>query len=38
MNIPSPASAADRRWSLTRTDMLLCVLPIAVFLSIVSFV
>jgi hypothetical protein len=33
MNI-SPA----RRWSLTRSDVLLCALPIALFLSIVSFV
>jgi len=33
-----PYATADRRWSLTRADVLLCVLPIAVFLSIVSLV
>lgn len=38
MNTPSYALIADRRWSLTRTDMVLCVLPIALFLSIVSLV
>lgn len=38
MNIPASASVADRRWSLTRTDVVLCVLPIALFLSIVSLV
>jgi hypothetical protein len=38
MNTPSHALIADRRWSLTRTDMVLCVLPIALFLSIVSLV
>lgn len=32
------SSISDRRWSLTRTDVALCVLPIAVFLSIVSLV
>lgn len=38
MNIPTTAAVADRRWSLTRTDVALCVLPIALFLSIVSLV
>lgn len=34
------AVTSDRpaSWSLTRVDMLLCVLPIALFLSIVSLV
>jgi hypothetical protein len=32
------ACGADAQRSLTRTDLLLCVVPIAVFLSIVSFV
>lgn len=31
-------SVAAAGWSLTRADMLLCVVPIALFLSIVSFV
>lgn len=40
MNISSasPAAIAAGRWSLTRSDLLLCALPIALFLSIVSFV
>ena len=39
MNVSSTRPAAmARRWSLTRSDVLLCVLPIALFLSIVSFV
>lgn len=36
MNISSPATAGG--WSLTKADMLLCIVPIALFLSIVSFV
>ena len=32
------ASVGFNRWSLTRADVLLCVLPIALFLSIVSLV
>jgi hypothetical protein len=40
MNISSarPVAIAAGRWSLTRSDLLLCALPIALFLSIVSFV
>jgi hypothetical protein len=41
MNISAPSSAAAvaaSRWSLTRADVLLCALPIALFLSIVSLV
>jgi hypothetical protein len=36
MNVSSSASTGG--WSLTRADMLLCIVPIALFLSIVSFV
>lgn len=36
MNVSS--SASNGGWSLTRVDMLLCIVPIALFLSIVSFV
>lgn len=36
MNVSSSSTSGG--WSLTRTDMLLCVVPIALFLSIVSFV
>jgi hypothetical protein len=36
MNVSS--SASNGGWSLTRADMLLCIVPIALFLSIVSFV
>jgi hypothetical protein len=36
MNVSS--SAGNGGWSLTRADMLLCIVPIALFLSIVSFV
>jgi len=35
MNVSSPASGG---WSLTKADMLLCIVPIALFLSIVSLV
>lgn len=40
MNISStrPAPLAAGRWSLTRSDVLLCAVPIALFLSIVSLV
>ncbi|MEY3206461.1 MAG: hypothetical protein RLZZ21_2792 [Planctomycetota bacterium] len=39
MNVTAHAfSRADAYRSLTRTDLCLCVLPIAVFLSIVSLV
>lgn len=38
MNISAPTSVAASRWSLTRADVLLCALPIALFLSIVSLV
>jgi hypothetical protein len=39
MNISSgSAGATGSRWSLTQVDVLLCALPIAVFLSIVSLV
>ena len=40
MNISStrPAPLGAGRWSLTRSDVLLCAVPIALFLSIVSFV
>jgi len=40
MNISSagPVAMAAGKWSLTRSDVLLCALPIALFLSIVSFV
>jgi hypothetical protein len=33
-----PVAVAAGRWSLTRSDLLLCALPIALFLSIVTFV
>ena len=36
MNISSPSGNGG--WSLTKADMLLCIVPIALFLSIVSFV
>jgi hypothetical protein len=36
MNISS--AGGNTGWSLTRADMLLCIVPIALFLSIVSFV
>jgi hypothetical protein len=36
MNVSSSASHGG--WSLTKADLLLCVVPIAMFLSIVSFV
>lgn len=35
MNVSTPAGTG---WSLTKADMLLCIVPIALFLSIVSFV
>lgn len=35
---PVVPSASAGRWSLTRADVLLCALPIALFLSIVSLV
>jgi hypothetical protein len=35
MNISTPSGTG---WSLTKADMLLCIVPIALFLSIVSFV
>ncbi len=39
MSAPTQAiGSADAYRSLTRTDLILCVLPIALFLSIVSFV
>ena len=40
MNVSStrPVAMTARRWSLTRSDVLLCALPIALFLSIVSLV
>lgn len=41
MNIaasPSAAVVAANRWSLTRADVLLCAVPVALFLSIVSLV
>lgn len=38
VSVAGPAVMATRRWSLTRSDVLLCVLPIALFLSIVSLV
>jgi hypothetical protein len=39
MSAPAHAiGSADAYRSLTRTDLILCVLPIALFLSIVSFV
>ena len=41
MNIAAPSSAVSvgaTRWSLTRADMFLCAVPIALFLSIVSLV
>lgn len=40
MNISSVSGsgAAGSRWALTQVDLLLCALPIAVFLSIVSLV
>lgn len=34
----SPAAPLEAHRSLTRTDLVLCVLPIALFLSIVSLV
>lgn len=36
MNVSTAAGKGG--WSLTRADMLLCIVPIALFLSIVSFV
>jgi hypothetical protein len=36
MNVSSPTGNGG--WSLTKADMLLCIVPIALFLSIVSFV
>jgi len=33
-----PMVSSSGRWSLTRSDLLLCALPIALFLSIVAFV
>jgi len=36
MNFSAPSGAGG--WSLTKADMLLCIVPIALFLSIVSFV
>lgn len=36
MNVSNRSAASA--WSLTRTDMLLCVLPVALFLSIISLV
>lgn len=41
MNIaisPSATVVAASRWSLTRADVLLCAVPVALFLSIVSLV
>jgi len=40
MNVVSSTGAvvAASRWSLTRADVLLCAVPIALFLSIVSLV
>jgi hypothetical protein len=38
MKIAVSRSLTDPRGSLTRTDVVLCALPIAVFLSIVSLV
>jgi hypothetical protein len=41
MNIavtPSAVVVAANRWSLTRADVLLCAVPVALFLSIVSLV
>ena len=37
MKTAAPSASASR-WSLTRADVLLCALPIALFLSIVSLV
>lgn len=34
----TPVRREDGRWSLTRTDVVLCALPICLFLSIVSLV
>ena len=36
MNVSSPGGSGG--WSLTKADMLLCLVPIALFLSIVSLV
>ena len=36
MNVST--AAGDGGWSLTKADLLLCIVPIALFLSIVSFV
>lgn len=36
--VDSPAYAVKACWALTQADVLLCALPIAVFLSIVSLV
>jgi hypothetical protein len=36
MNVST--AAGDGGWSLTKADMLLCIVPITLFLSIVSFV
>ena len=33
-----PAGSASGRWSLTRADIVLCMVPVALFLSIVSLV
>ena len=38
LSVDSPACAVKACWALTQADVLLCVLPIAVFLSIVSLV
>lgn len=39
MHLNSPAAGLSRRgWSLTQADVLLCALPIVLFLSIVSLV
>ena len=38
MNSNLSARLADSQWSLTRIDVLLCGLPVALFLSIVSLV
>jgi hypothetical protein len=41
MNIAAPSSTVSvgaTRWSLTRADVFLCAVPIALFLSIVSLV
>lgn len=38
LSLSRPVAVATGRWSLTRSDVLLCALPIALFLSIVSLV